>query len=112
MSKNILQNACEYAVKKTLAELEIEGSEINIGLNTQLVGTLAVLGLNSELYPKVLSIFKTNLKQTGSNLLFSRVEDIDGSNPETLNLAITLLLVELILDSIQQTLDEMGVLKC
>lgn len=112
MSENILQKACDAAVQKTLAELEIEGSKINIELNTQLVAILEILGLNSELSPKVLSIFKTNLKQTGSNLLFSRVEDIDCSNLEAINLSATIVLVELILDSIQQTLDEMGVLKC
>lgn len=112
MPKNILQEACDAALQKTLTELEIEGSKINIELNTQLAATLEALGLNSELSPKVLPVFKTNLKQTGSNLLFSMVEDIDCSNLEAINLAITTLLVELILDSIRQTLDEMGVLKC
>lgn len=102
MSKNILQNACESAVQKTLTELEIEGSKINIGLKTQLVVMLKILGLNSELSPKVLSLFKMNLKQTGSNLLFSMVEDLDCSNLEAINLAATIVLAQAMTESIQQ----------
>lgn len=105
MSENILQKACDAAVQKTLAELEIEGSKINIELNTQLVATLVVLGLNYELFPKVLSLFKMNLKQTGSNLLFSMVEDIDCSNLEAINLSATIVLAQVMLESVQQALE-------
>ena len=105
MPKNILQKVCDATIQKGLTELEIEGSEINIGLNTQLVDTLNILELDSELSPKVLSLFKMNLKQTGSNLLFSMIEDLDCSNLEAINLAATTVLVQVMLESIQQALE-------